>query len=433
MKQNKPPNILFIHVDQLHWEAMSGAGNRFVQTPNIDRIMAEGVSFRRAYSTMPQCCPARASWYTGRMSSENGVVANGVPILPEIPDLGQWLTRHSHYQVAYAGKWHVSGRELAGSFQVITEGSPFGEVTDGAVARAGIGFLEKYQGSDPFFLNVGFLNPHDCCFAAGSGGGLGKYGLADELLDQLPPLPENFVNQRNRKAKMVWTPEQWRYYRYVYYRLVEMVDAEIGRIYQALRSSRFADNTLIIFSADHGDGLGFHGKLSKGFMEEEAWHVPLTLVFPGRIPAGVHDDTHLVSGVDIPATICDYAEIPPLPKMTIGKSLRKIAEGTADTAWREYVVGESFVGPGEVAVRDRQYKTIFYSNGSKKVYDLGADPLEMNDLSATERGETAGIRHRDHLLDYLQSIELNERVLPGPKGAFQKTCNDFYSRIKSGV
>jgi arylsulfatase A-like enzyme len=79
----KRPNILFIHVDQMHWEAMSGYGNRQVKTPAMDRIAADGCSFRASYTAMPQCCPARASWYTGRMSSETGVPTNGCKLLPE--------------------------------------------------------------------------------------------------------------------------------------------------------------------------------------------------------------------------------------------------------------------------------------------------------------------------------------------------------------
>mgnify|MGYP002063990644 CR=1 FL=1 len=82
------PNILFMHVDQMHWQAMSAYGNKYVKTPNLDRIAADGCSFRTSYAAMPQCCPARANWYTGRASSEHGVPTNEQKILPNIPDLG---------------------------------------------------------------------------------------------------------------------------------------------------------------------------------------------------------------------------------------------------------------------------------------------------------------------------------------------------------
>ena len=85
----KQPNILFIHVDQMHWQAMSAFGNPHVLTPAMDKFAADGYSFRAAYTAMPQCCPARASWYTGRMSCETGVATNGELCRPDIPVLGQ--------------------------------------------------------------------------------------------------------------------------------------------------------------------------------------------------------------------------------------------------------------------------------------------------------------------------------------------------------
>ena len=112
----KRPNILFIHVDQMHFQAISAYGNRHINTPAMDRMVNDGYSFRTGYTAMPQCCPARASWYTGRMSSEHGIPVNNCPILPDIPDLGQWLTKHGNYESVYAGKWHVSGRDVNKSF-----------------------------------------------------------------------------------------------------------------------------------------------------------------------------------------------------------------------------------------------------------------------------------------------------------------------------
>ena len=346
----KRPNILFIHVDQMHFQAMSAYGNKYVETPNLDRMAADGCSFRASYAAMPQCCPARASWYTGRMSSEHGVPSNGCKLLPDIPDLGQWLTNHGNYKAVYAGKWHIPGRDVGKSFDEIF-GSGKGEYGDGGIARACMGFLENYRDDKPFFLNAGFMNPHDCCYTAGANGGQGKFRFAREIEEKLPPLPGNWVPTRNARVAH-WSKMDWRYYIYIYYRWVEMVDAEIGRLYDALKSSRFADNTVVMFAADHGDGLGFHGNITKGYMEEEAWRVPTIIVDPGKAMKGKRDEEHLSIGVDISATICDYAQVRMLPKMTIGKSLRPIVEGKEVDKWRDYIVGESFHGrPFSPAVR----------------------------------------------------------------------------------
>jgi arylsulfatase A-like enzyme len=424
------PNILFIHVDQMHFQAMSAYGNPHVKTPALDRMAADGCSFRMSYSAMPQCCPSRASWYTGRMSSEHGLPINGCKLLPDIPDLGTHLRKHG-YDSVYAGKWHVPGRDEKKSFRLIHP-SGRGEYADAGIARACMGYLANHDGKKPFFLNAGFMNPHDCCYTAGAGGGQGKFRFAKEIENELPPLPKNFrKDPKYARRTTGWKEIDWRYYIYIYYRWVEMVDAEIGRLYDALMSSRFKDNTVVVFAADHGDGLGFHGKVSKGYMEEEAWRVPTIVIRPGSITGG-QDDEHLVTGVDIPATICDYAGAPMLPKMTIGRSLRPLAEGARAGKWREYVVGESFLGKGQVGVRDKQHKTILYCDGPVKVFDLKTDPLEMKDLSATPEGKAVVSKHKRYLLDYLNRIELCTRV-DKKKPRSYEVYLDYYRSLKEGA
>ena len=153
----------------------------------MDRIAQDGISFRSSYATMPQCVPARTSWYTGRMSCESGAPTNINHCRPDIPDLGQWLRGRGGYTV-YAGKWHIYGRDVASSFDVIF-GKPVakGEYMDGAVARSCMGYLENYKDEKPFFLNAGFMNPHDCCYTHD---GEAKFSFAKEIRDELPPLPK---------------------------------------------------------------------------------------------------------------------------------------------------------------------------------------------------------------------------------------------------
>ena len=429
MKVIKRPNILFVHVDQMHFKAISAYGNKHVKTPAIDRMVNEGCSFRSTYTAMPQCCPARASWYTGRMSSEHGVPVNGCPIRPEIPDLGQWLSKHGDYESVYAGKWHIPGRDVRKSFKVIY-GSGMGEHSDGSVARACMGFLENYSGDKPFFLNAGFMNPHDCCYTAGAQGGYGKFRFAEEIKAKLPPLPPNFTFPDSNSRVAHWSEQDWRYYIYIYYRWVEMVDAEIGRLYDALMSSRFADNTLIVFASDHGDGLGFHGNITKGYMEEEAWRVPTIIIPPGRISQGRQDHEHLCIGVDLPATICDYADVPALPKMTVGKSLRPLVEGKQVEKWHDYIVGESSLGRGQVGVRDAKHKTIFYCDGPVKVFDLMVDPLEMKDISTSEVGMAVAKKHKLHLLEYLSRIELCAPRGPKKRQKAYQVYLDYYGKVR---
>ena len=154
------PNILFIHVDQMHADAISALGCEHVHTPAIDELVREGYTFTNAYCAMPQCCPSRACWYTGRMSKEHGGVVNSYPIDSSIPDLGQWL-RRENYDCVYTGKWHVTGRDLHASFDVLQPQHGMGELNDGNVARSAVAYLKNRTSDKPFFLSVGFLIRHD--------------------------------------------------------------------------------------------------------------------------------------------------------------------------------------------------------------------------------------------------------------------------------
>ena len=404
------PNIVFVHVDQMHHKAISAYGCRYVHTPNLDKMVRDGYSFMESYCSMPQCCPSRASWFTGRMSKEHGVVVNSYPIDPKVPDVGQWLRKHG-YETVYTGKWHVSGRNVANSFTVLHRGSGHGELGDSAVARSAVAYLKNRTGNQPFFLSVGLLNPHDCCFPASSDGGPGKYAFATKIKDKLPPLPENFdYNYKDGRMSKThrWSHQDWRYYIYSYYRMVEMVDREVGRIYDAVHKSAYADNTLFIFTSDHGDGLGFHAKVSKGYLEEEASRVPAIVCWPGRVEKGVQDTLHLVSGVDIAATVCDFAGAPPLPKTTVALSWRPLLEGKK-AKWRDYVICETSIGQLSVCVRDRRFKSIIYENKTK-LYDIKNDPLETEDLCDDPKYTHVKKRHREQFKEYLSQIE----IYPGP-------------------
>ncbi len=430
------PNIVFVHVDQMHHKAVSAYGCQHVHTPSMDRIVHEGYSFMNMHTAMPQCCPARASWYTGRMSKEHGVVVNSYPIDPKLPDLGQWLREHGGYDSVYTGKWHVSGRNVAKSFTVLHRGTGHGELSDSDVARSAVAYLRNRTGEQPFFLSVGFLNPHDCCFPATAHGGPGKYAFAARIKDKLPPLPANFdygYTEHGMRQTMKWSLQDWRYYIYSYYRMVEMADREVGRVYEAVRSSPQAENTLFILTSDHGDGVGFHAKVSKGYLEEEAWRVPAIVSWPGRIAANQRDTDHLASGVDIAATICDYAGVPPLPKMTVARSWRPLLEGR-EVPWREYAVGETSVGRLSVAIRDARYKSIFYEDETK-LYDIARDPLETRNVVGDPAHAQIVKRHRDHFRDYLGMIEIYPEPSWGQqqwqRGNLYRPYVEWYDKVKT--
>ncbi len=405
-QERRPPNLLFIQTDQLGIRALSAHGCEHVKTPNMDRLIRKGVTFRLSYSANPVCCPARSAWYTGRASSETGVVQNEWRIAENMPDLGQWFSARG-YESVYAGKWHVPGRDFYKSFRVLTPGHGMGEHGDAAISRAAEGFLLNYRGDKPFFLSLGFLQPHDCCYWAWElAKDTGKL-LYPELADKLPPLPGNFhfdmqepelVRKPWREGKAWeflhgWSEQHWRYYIWGYYRHVEMVDAEIGRALDALEDAGLARNTLVVFSSDHGDGMGCHKTVQKGFLYDEAAAVPFVVSWPGQVAEGVQDTAHLVSGLDLAPTLCDYAGIETPPKAR-GLSLRPLLE-QKPAPWREFLVSESNI-KGRM-VRTSDYKFITYKDDPvEQLFDMKADPWETKNLAGEARcaGVMADLKKR---------------------------------------
>ena len=410
--EKRPPNLLFIHTDQQHFETIRALGCEWISTPNLDRLSRSGTSFDLSYSANPVCCPARSCWYTGRTSSETRVVENARPIRADLPDSGQWF-RANGYETVYAGKWHIPGRKVEESFRVLTGGFGLGEHGDGAVSRAAQGFLTSYSGDKPFFLSLGFLQPHDICYwIMERGEMLNRLGREDlppipESLSEadLPPLPPNFQYDQREPETFVaqmrgkfrtnlrerWTERDWRYYRWAYYRHVEMVDAEIGRVLDALDSSGRVRDTLVVFSADHGEGMGMHQTVLKHFLYDEAARVPLMISWPEWLAQNRRDRVHLASGLDVLPTLCDFAGIPAPPKAR-GRSLRPLLEDR-NPEWREFVVSESAT-TGRM-IRTAEHKLITYQGDqTQQLFDMKADPRETKNLafSASHAGLVANLR-----------------------------------------
>lgn len=386
----KRPNILFFHVDQLNCYALGINGCRDVATPNMDRLFARGVWFQRNVIANPWCMPSRTCWYTGLMSEEHGMLGN-VPqfhLDPAVADIGP-LVASGGYDSVYAGKWHLT-KPVERSFQVEFGWHEHGEVGDAYTARAAEAFLANREGSKPFFLNVGLLNPHDTCmwtdpfFPCSPG----KFSLAKGLEDRLPELPPNHYLSAHPTVATGpaadptqgrWTDLDWRYYMYRYYRNVEMVDAEVGRVISALEHSRFADNTLLIFASDHGEGLAQHLHYGKECILDHSVMAPLLIVQPGVSPR--RDVRHMTSNIDVTATICDFAGVDPLPGRK-GLSLRPLIEGREAPDWRPFAASTTNRSRERI-IRTPDHKLVNDRlNGKYILYDLVMDPWETRNVIA---------------------------------------------------
>jgi len=432
------PNVLVITTDQQRVDAMSAAGNQWARTPHMDSIAARGVYFTKSYTPYPLCSPARSSLHTGRTPHEIRVDRNTVPIDPAMPISGQ-VFRAAGYDTGYAGKWHMPATYpsdgIAG-YEVLnktTRNNKLARDVDEATMTAAVEFLQRRH-DRPFLLVASFINPHDICLPAGEASPLledlwKKYQPAAGTA--LPPLPANFAMSTGvppralRRQHADWDEAQWRRYRYAYFRMMEDVDRQVGQVLAALRQSGQEDNTLIVFTSDHGEGLGSHQWTGKMMFFDEEAAVPLILSWKGVTPPGRMDRTHLVSALDVLPTICDYAGVKPPPLMR-GRSLRAVIEHP-DQPGSEFVVSEmagaATAGGRSFMVRTKRYKYMAFpeSGGqrSELLFDLDADPGEMKNLASetTVAGELS--RHRQLLADWRQTTEEDKYPIT-TAGAAQK-------------
>jgi len=409
------PNLLVIVTDQQHAGMLSCAGNRWVKTPAMDSLAATGTRFEQAYATNPVCLPSRFSLLTGLYPSAVGVRHNGTKPTARVNDMPArsmgWLFRKAGYETAYGGKVHLPGpmRSVkALGFDTIARNERDG------LADACVTFIRKTR-AKPFLLFASFINPHDICYMAirdhNPNSGLGRnmpkpmfeamkapagVSREDFIAKHCPPLPANFeppageseavtgllkLRPFRMNARKNWQADKWRIHRYAYCRLTERVDAQIAKVLDALRQSGLEDNTVVIFTSDHGDMDASHRMEHKTVFYEEAARIPLIVSQKGRTKPGAVDTTHLVSnGLDLLPTLCDYAHITP-PGDLKGLSFRPLAEGKTPDTWRKELLVENEIG---TMLRAENYKYSRHDKGANRemLMDLTADPGEMKNLAS---------------------------------------------------
>jgi len=387
------PDIIFIHTDQWNANAFSIFEPGVVSTPASDRVLAEGMRFDKAVATAPICVPNRSSWYTGLMPSEHGNYGNsGWNLRKNVPDLGQWLSARG-YDCHYGGKWHVTGRERSDSFQVFCHEHPLGEVMDEGLAQSAEALLAGRHGSNPIFLNVGIMNPHDCCYLnfRNENDFATKFGIQPMLGENLPGNPPDYDPTLPNSGDDSWGPEEVRLYRYYYYRMCEIADQALARIHAAVRQYCDPVNTILIYSSDHGEFNGHRNRFSKGLTYEPSQRVPLAIAGPG-IRAGSINSTHIPGAVDVTATILDYAGAEPMPGMQFAASLRPVLEGRSSELLHPYTPSETLQGGLTHTLRSGDYKCSFFArsgrgapyrrgDGHVELYHLPSDPFENQNLA----------------------------------------------------
>ena len=456
------PNILLCITDQQRWDALGAIGaNPDIKTPHLDALAAQSVVFDHYFVQSPVCMPSRVSFLTGQYPGTLGITQMGVPVPLDTVTLPQML-KNFGYRSANLGKLHFlphanhNHREMhpaygfdqleisdepgcyedayfawvkqksPQSLDKISCGLPPARADWNRVMGAGDGVIHPESGReewtprafaagddlthsafvcertvdylhaaahrphDPFLLIAGFYSPHSPWIAPQK-----YYDLYDPATFMLPP----------RETWGERTEEMLRAARHGYYAMISEVDAHIGHILSVLEETNQAENTIVVFTSDHGEWLGTHGRFGKGYPADDAVsRVPFLLRVPSAMQAAHHAaprrENRIVEAVDLVPTLLDLCGIglpPPLQGRSLAGPPATETDAPPASALTEMNDWKALRTPG--------FRYLLHADGREKLHDLSVDPWEMHDVASDAVYAETLAAHRLWLLRRLLSRE----------------------------
>lgn len=431
-EQQSRPNLVYVFADQLRYQSLGYAGDPRAQTPNIDRFAARSVDFHQAVSSMPVCCAHRASLMTGKYTTSTGMVINELRMNPAHRCFGHVLT-DAGYRTGYIGKWHLYANELGNHYDPNNSYVPPGEdrlgfdgywaaynfhhnyydayyhtnspeklsygegvyEPDGQTDMA-IDFVERAaDGDEPFALFLSWGPPHNPW---------GENNVPERFLKRFEgvkfPNPPNYEPENDPYADG-WgrlndkQREQLSDWRRVYYAMNANLDWNFGRLMRALEDAGVEDDTIVVFSSDHGEMFRAHGRRAKNTFYEEAARIPFLVRWPGAISPATKSDA-CISNVDFMPTILAMMDLE-IPDEVEGMDVSHLAMGQdgpePEAAFLQNTGACAIFRDGHEwrAMRDNRYTYAIYRRDRKELlFDNKKDPYQMNDLAGDPE-------HRDEL------------------------------------
>lgn len=407
--KNSRPNIIFYFSDQQRWDTLGCYGQELPVTPHLDRLAARGTKFENAFTCQPVCGPARACLQTGKYATQTGCTTNGIALPTDEKTIASYFNE-AGYDTAYIGKWHLASDkgkndyqtgpvppERRGGYQYwlasdvleFTSHGYNGYLHDGngnrvdfvgyrpdCINNYAIDYIHNHTGEKPFFLFLSQIEPHHQ-------NDHGRYEGPDGSKTR-------FAHFRV-PGDLEGTKGDWRENYPDYLGCCHSLDENVGRLMDALEEKGIADQTIVIYTSDHGSHFKTRNQEYKRSCHDGCIHIPLIACGPGFDGGGSREE--MVSLMDLPATLLDCAGIP-IPEDFQGHSLRGLVAGEESEPWPDHVflqISESQVGR---CVRTKRWKYSVRADadgwldpGAKCyyedfLYDLEADPHEKNNLAA---------------------------------------------------
>ena len=412
-------NFVIVSSDQHRYDCVGANGHPLLKTPHLDKMAAEGMRFTHAFCPIPLCVPGRASFLTGTWPTRHLSVANWDteaprPLRDDLPTWSQCLA-DAGYWLGYVAKWHVDRDKdptAFGHHEYVPEGRYFhwrkeqglpprprenawmGEVdphvtpeqsklawgADHAIrmlgerAADGKPFVVRWDPTEPHLANV-VPEPYASMYPPGT-------------IEPWPSFSDTFEGKPYIQAQQLrtwkidgWTWDDWAPVVSRYLGEISLIDAQVGRILDALDRLGLAEDTLVVYTTDHGDMCGGHRMIDKHFiMYDDVVRVPMIVRWPGRVPAGRVCDAFVSNFIDLPSTILDLAGVP-IPETFQGQSLVPILLGEADDTGREDIFaayhGNQFGLYSQRMVRTRRWKYVWNATAEDELYEIAGDPAEL--------------------------------------------------------
>lgn len=452
------PNILFINADQLRYDCIGSSADTQVKTPNLDLLAEKGMRFSYAYTPLPSCCPARQTLLSGIMPEQHKGLWNyggggSLPVERFSSDLAIWprQLRDSGYRTAYLGKWHVNPDLDPAHFGFesfdeppndgfgtphktvkypvnnpwpefpigMCESLPVEECHTHVLARKCIEKIEEFKADPaPWHIRLDFSEPHLPCVPAEPFASM----YPPETIPEWKNFRESFEGKPYIQKQQIknwciedWGWTEWSIYLSGYFGTISQMDDAVGKVLQYLDQQNLLKDTLIIFTADHGDAAGSHRMMDKHYvMYEEETHVPLLMRWDGVIPPGTVCSDFLSHYLDLPVTLLELLDLP-IPQDYQGRSFLpqlkgQPAENARELAFSSYN-GQQFGLYCQRMIRDRRFKYIWNATDTDELYDLETDPWEMKNLASGNEDSELCRTYRRKLYTVFET--LNDPLVTG--------------------
>ena len=472
--KNDAPNVIFILADDHRYDFMGFTGKvPWLETPNLDRLAAEGAYAENTFVGTSLCSPSRASILTGLYTHTHTVVDNGAPAPDDLIYFPSYL-QAGGYQTGYFGKWHMGrasddprpgfdqwvsfrgqGTYFAPDLNVNGERVRYSDTTymTNLLTDYALRWMDQQtQNEQPFFAYVSHKAVHAEFAPAPRHLGMyddeaiiypPSYQSSNEQVAgkrtpaKAPFTRENYYGENRQPDWQRMQRESWHGVDYMYHGAMDFptfyrrycetlvgVDENVGRILNFLDQKGIADNTVVIYMGDNGFSFGEHGLIDKRHFYEESAKVPFLARYPQEIPAGSRPDAMLMN-VDIAPSILSYAGLP-VPEHFQGKDFGPVLRGDTPDDWRNQVFYEYYwendfpQTPTTFGIRNNRYKYIRYHGiwDTNEFYDLENDPHEMRNLIAHENLQDTIAALSEDLFDWLEQTEgmnIPLKRLPRPR------------------